>query len=65
MPLIRTPSLAAALHAPRRVRNVGPSCRGGASSLLRVGQPAVTFVPIARALARRLTTPITAVAEAA
>ncbi len=65
MPLIRTPSFAAALHASRRARNVGPSCRGGASSLLRVGQPAVTFVPIARALARRLTAPAATAAGAA
>ena len=55
MPLIRSSSFAPPLHAPRRARNAGPSCRGGASSLLRVGQPAVTFVPMARALARRMT----------
>ena len=54
MPLIRFQPLASA----RRIagRTAAPSCRSGASSLLRVGHPAMTFVPRARALAQRLAT---------
>ena len=52
MPLIRFQPFASARPAPGR--SAGPSCRGGASSLLRVGHPAVTFGPMARAMAQRL-----------
>ena len=54
MPLIRFQPLACARRAPGR--NAGPSCRGGASSLLRVGHPAGAFGPMARALAQRMAT---------
>ena len=33
--------------APRRVRPVNPSCRGGASSVLRLTQPAAARLPTA------------------
>lgn len=52
MPLIRFQTVAPRLM-PRRARHAGPSCRGGASSLLRVGQP-VAAMPTARAFAQRL-----------
>ena len=52
MPLLRFQTVAPRLM-PRRARHPGPSCRGGASSLLRVGQPAAA-IPIARAFAQRL-----------
>lgn len=39
MPLFHR-SASSAPHAPRRVRPAGPSCRGGASSMLRLAQPA-------------------------
>ena len=38
MPLIR--SVKTSAHGSRRVRPAHPSCRGGASSLLRLTQPA-------------------------
>jgi hypothetical protein len=37
--------------APRRLRPTGPSCRGGASSLLRLTQPACGRLPTAPDLA--------------
>ena len=52
MPLIRFQTVAPRLM-PRRARHAGPSCRGGASSLLRVGQP-MAAMPTARAFAQRL-----------
>jgi len=52
MPLIRFQTVAPRLM-PRRARHAGPSCRGGASSLLRIGQP-VAAMPTARAFAQRL-----------
>jgi hypothetical protein len=54
MPLTRSQPLALTLRAARRARAAGPSCRGGASSLLRVGQPMQTFAPAARAWTQRL-----------
>jgi hypothetical protein len=47
------------LHAPatlalRRASTGGPSCRGGASSLLRVGQPTLSVLPMIRTLAQRM-----------
>ena len=48
------------LHAPatlalRRASTGGPSRRGGASSLLRVGQPTLSVLPmICNALAQRM-----------
>jgi hypothetical protein len=47
------------LHAPtplalRRASTGGPSCRGGASSLLRVGQPTLSVLPMVRTLAQRM-----------
>jgi hypothetical protein len=50
MPLIRFLTTAPA----RRARSAGPSCRGGASSVLRIGQPTTPLVPMARVLAQRL-----------
>ncbi|CAN5882056.1 hypothetical protein BH11PSE8_BH11PSE8_22970 [soil metagenome] len=41
MPLTFTKN-AVARPGVRRVRSVGPHCRGGASSLLRLAQPVVT-----------------------
>lgn len=35
----------AAFKTPRRARRAGPSCRGGASSLLRLAQPAAPVLP--------------------
>jgi hypothetical protein len=43
MPLIRTKSSALA----RRARPTGPSCRSGASSMLRLAQPSGTRLPTA------------------
>jgi hypothetical protein len=43
------------LHlAVRRASSGGPSCRGGASSVLRVGQPTVSLLPLVRTLAQRM-----------
>ena len=47
------------LHAPatlalRRASTGGPSCRGGASSVLRIGQPTVSLLPMVRTLAQRM-----------
>lgn len=39
MPLFHR-SAASTSTAPRRVRKAAPSCRGGASSMLRLAQPA-------------------------
>ena len=50
MPLLRFPLGPTSL--PRR--GSGPSCRGGASSLLRVGTPTQAFAPVARAWATRM-----------
>ena len=44
MPLIRTSRTTA---PTRRARPTGPSCRSGASSLLRLTQPASTRLPTA------------------
>lgn len=47
--------LQANLHlAARRGSTGGPSCRGGASSVLRVGQPTVSLLPLVRTLAQRM-----------
>lgn len=54
MPLIRSQIYAYAQGAPRRGRNAAPSCRGGVSSVLRLGQPTPGLIPMARALAQRL-----------
>ena len=43
MPLIRTKSTSLA----RRARPTGPSCRSGASSLLRLAQPTAARLPTA------------------
>lgn len=40
--------------AARRASTGGPSCRGGASSVLRVGQPTVSLLPLVRTLAQRM-----------
>lgn len=45
MPLIRTSSRTTA--PTRRARPTGPSCRSGASSVLRLTQPAATRLPTA------------------
>jgi hypothetical protein len=50
MPLIRYRSPT----APHRSRNAGPSCRGGVSSVLRLGHPPMALLTMARALARRI-----------
>jgi hypothetical protein len=42
MPLTRSP---AAASSPRRLRPSGPHCRGGASSLLRLANPASLRLP--------------------
>ena len=46
------------LHAPAplalRRATGGPSCRGGASSLLRVSQPSLSVLPMVRMLAQRM-----------
>lgn len=47
MPLTRSPSA----PAPRRLRPAGPHCRGGASSLLRLSNPAAARLPKAPDLA--------------
>jgi hypothetical protein len=54
MPLLRSQTLALAHAMLRRSAGSGPSCRGGASSILRVGQPAPAAVPMARVLAQRI-----------
>ena len=46
MPLIRSAKTSAS-HAPRRARPVNPHCRGGASSVLRLAQPAAGRLPTA------------------
>jgi hypothetical protein len=43
MPLNRT--VKASSPAPRRARPASPSCRGGASSVLRLTQPAAQRLP--------------------
>lgn len=43
MPLIRTVKSV----TPRRVRPANPSCRGGASSVLRLAQPTASRLPTA------------------
>jgi hypothetical protein len=45
MPLNRTSKIPAASAAPRRLRPASPSCRGGASSVLRLTQPAAQRLP--------------------
>ena len=35
-------------------RRAGPSCRGGASSVLRLGQATLPLLPMARTLAQRM-----------
>jgi hypothetical protein len=52
MPLLRFPLGPTSL--PRRGCASSPRCRGGASSLLRVGQPTQSFAPVARAWATRM-----------
>lgn len=54
MPLLCSSPFASAPRALRRGPAGAPSCRGGASSLLRVGQPSAAFAPAARAWASRL-----------
>ena len=49
MPLNRTARTSSAT-APRRGRPANPSCRGGASSMLRLTQAASTRLPSAPAL---------------
>ncbi len=49
MPLNRSPRIPAA-PAPKRVRRANPSCRGGASSLLRLTQTTSGRLPSAPAL---------------
>jgi hypothetical protein len=44
MPLNRTSSMPKA-SAPKRLRPASPSCRGGASSVLRLTQPAAQRLP--------------------
>ena len=45
MPLNRASKAPSAALAPRRVRPANPSCRGGASSVLRLTQPAAKRLP--------------------
>lgn len=47
MPLNRASKAPAAALAPRRVRPANPSCRGGASSVLRLTQPVAQRLPTA------------------
>ena len=47
MPLNRASKASSTAHAPRRVRPANPSCRGGASSVLRLTQPAAQRLPTA------------------
>jgi hypothetical protein len=45
MPLNRTARTAFPTSTPRRLRPATPSCRGGASSLLRLTQPGAQRLP--------------------
>ena len=45
MPLKHSAKTPVASPAPRRLRPAGPSCRGGASSVLRLTQPAARRLP--------------------
>ncbi|MEP7057071.1 MAG: hypothetical protein ABI809_04790 [Caldimonas sp.] len=38
----------------QRCTRSGPSCRGGASSALRLSQPTLALLPMAHALAQRM-----------
>ncbi len=47
MPLKPSAKTPVASPAPRRLRPAGPSCRGGASSVLRLTQPFAKRLPTA------------------
>lgn len=56
MPFIRPQALALWRRAPRRNLHAGPSCRGGASSVLRLGLAFPSSFPMAHTMVRRVIT---------
>ena len=47
MPLTRSAKAHSTVHSSRRIRPANPSCRGGASSVLRLTQPDAKRLPTA------------------
>ena len=64
MPLIRSKT-SLPPYALRRSRGSGPSCRGGASSVLRLGQATLPLLPMARTLAQRMVAAMPSIATTA